>query len=352
LVRTTNDVNEYVDTVFWTQVARCALQASVVYVIAPTLCGWMHAPDAVALVRVSALWLVLRGFVSPGQILATRELQFEKIFAINVTEAVVAVISSAVFGLMLRSAWAIIAALLTAQLAATVASYWVAPFRPRFVFNVQRFKELSSFGRWVTATNAAIFLSMEADKFLVSRYFGPTALGFYSLAAKIASIPRVVSAELVAKVALPMFAKLQSDRERLERTFRNVEIAMVSLGGLIALIVALVAYPSVEFFLGAQWTPIITLLLIMPFAEAIRATTIVGGVLFYACNYPQFRFYLNVIRLTALCISCWVLSNKFGVTGIALSVLASNLVALPYSMWCASRILRPTNPKVFARGAV
>jgi len=339
LVRTTNDVNEYVDTVFWTQFARCVLQATVVYVIAPTLCGWMHAPDAVALVRVSALWLVLRGLVSPGQILAARELQFEKIFAMNVTEAVIAVVSSAVFGLMFRSAWAIIAAMLAAQLAATIASYWVAPFRPRFVFNVQRFKELSAFGRWVTASNAVIFLSMEADKFLVSRYFGPAALGFYSLAAKISSIPRVISSELVARVALPMFAKMQHEPETLRRTYAKVETGMVCVAGVIAAVLAITAYPTVLLTMGPKWTPVAGFLFILPFSEAIRSVTIVGGEVFYACDRPHFRFYLNLLRFLALLVAAWILGAWYGGIGIAVAVLISNLAVIPYYYWAMKRTM-------------
>jgi PST family polysaccharide transporter len=339
LVRTTNDVNEYVDTVFWTQFARCLLQATVVYVIAPTLCGWMHAPDAVALVRVSALWLVLRGLVSPGQILAARELQFEKIFAMNVTEAVIAVVSSAVFGLMLRSAWAIIAAMLTAQLAATIASYWVAPFRPRFAFNVQRFKELSAFGRWVTASNAVIFLSMEADKFLVSRYFGPAVLGFYSLAAKISSIPRVISSELVARVALPMFAKMQNEPETLRRTYAKVETGMICVAGAIAAALAITAYPTVLLTMGPKWTPVVGFLFVLPFSEAIRSVTIVGGELFYACDRPHFRFYLNLLRLGTMLIAAAILLQRYSAMGVALSVLISNIAVVPYYRWAMRRTL-------------
>jgi PST family polysaccharide transporter len=339
LVRTTNDVNEYVDTVFWTQVMRCGLQAIVVYAIAPQLCAWMHSPEAILLVRVSALWLVLRGFVSPGQILAARELQFEKIFAMNVTESVIAVASSAVFGLMLRSAWAIIAAMLTAQLAATISSYWVAPFRPRFVFNRQRFKELSAFGRWVTASNAVIFLSMEADKFLVSRYFGSAALGFYSLAAKISSIPRVISSELVARVALPMFAKMQNDTEMLRRAYEKVETGMICVAGGIAAVLAITAYPTVQLTMGAKWTPVVGFLFILPFSEAIRSVTIVGGELFYACDRPHFRFYLNLLRLATMLMAAGILWQRYAATGIALAVLISNIAVVPYYRWAMKRTL-------------
>jgi lipopolysaccharide exporter len=348
LVRTTNDVSEYVDTVFWTQLARCVLQATVVYAIAPALCGWMHAPDAVLLVRVSALWLVLRGFVSPGQILATRELQFEKIFAMNVTEAVIAVVSSAVFGFWLRSAWAIIAAMLAAQLAATISSYWVAPFRPRFHFNLARFRELSAFGRWVTASNAVIFLSMEADKFLVSRYFGSTSLGFYSLAAKIASIPRVISSELVARVAMPMFAKMQNDREKLRRTYQTVETGMICVAGGIAVTVAILAYPTVHFILGAKWAPVVGFLFILPFSEAIRSVTIVGGELFYACDRPHFRFYLNILRFVTLLIAAWFLGQRYGGIGIAVAVLVSNMAVIPYYYWAMKRTMGQKEVAQFA----
>ena len=351
LVRTKNDVNEYVDTVFLTQLARCGLQAIVVYAIAPALCAWMHAPDAVVLVRVSALWLVLRGFVSPGQILATRELQFEKIFTINVSEAVIAVASSAVFGLLLRSAWAIIAVMLTAQLAATVSSYWVAPFRPRFHFDRQRFRELSAFGRWVTASNAVIFLSMEADKFLVSRYFGPTSLGFYSLAAKIASIPRLISSELVARVALPMFAKMQGDMEKLRRTYQAVETGMICAAGAMAAIVAIFAYPTVHFILGAKWAPVVAFLFILPFSEAIRSVTIVGGEVFYACDRPHFRFYLNLLRFLTLIVAAWFLGPRYGGVGIAVAVLISNVAVIPYYYWAMKRTMGQKKVARFATAA-
>lgn len=337
LVRTTNDANEYLDTVFWTQIARSLVQASVVWAIAPLLCEWMHAPAAVSIVRASSLWLVLRGFVSPRQILMTKELRFDKIFTVNVAEATIGVISAAVFAVVLRSAWAIIGTLLAGQLAATLASYWVAPFLPRLKFDTRRFKELSAFGRWVTASNAVIFLSLEADKFLVSRYFGPASLGFYFVAAKIASIPRVLSSELVSRVALPMFAKLQNDRDRLRRAYENIETAMLCVGGAIAVTIALTAYPTVHFILGAKWAPVVTLLFVLPFAEAIRSVTIVGGELYYACDRPQFRFYLNVGRFAIFLIAAWLLWPVFGVIGIASGVLISNLVILPYYRWSVAR---------------
>jgi O-antigen/teichoic acid export membrane protein len=186
----------------------------------------------------------------------------------------------------------------------------------------------------VTASNAVIFLSTEADKFLVSRYFGPTSLGFYTLAAKVASIPRIIGAELVSRVALPTFAKLQTDPERLRRTYAKVETVMICVSGVIAVTVAIAAYPAVHLVLGDKWAPMVGFLFVLPFAEAIRAVTIVGGELYYACDQPHYRFYLNAIRFGVLLVAAWILSAMFGIMGIAIAVVVSNIVVWPfYRLW-------------------
>jgi len=189
---------------------------------------------------------------------------------------------------------------------------------------------------------------MEADKFLVSRYFGPTSLGFYSLAAKIASIPRVISSELVARVAMPMFAKMQNDREKLRRTYQTVETGMICVAGGIAVTVAILAYPTVHFILGAKWAPVVGFLFILPFSEAIRSVTIVGGELFYACDRPHFRFYLNILRFVTLLIAAWFLGQRYGGIGIAVAVLVSNMAVIPYYYWAMKRTMGQKEVAQFA----
>ena len=114
---------------------------------------------------------------------------------------------------------------------------------------------------------------------------------------------------------------------------------MLCVAGAIAAAVALLAYPTVHFILGAKWAPVVAFLFILPFSEAIRSVTIVGGELFYACDHPHFRFYLNLLRFAALVISAWFLGQRYGAFGIAVAVLVSNAAVIPYYYWAMQRTM-------------
>jgi O-antigen/teichoic acid export membrane protein len=91
------------------------------------------------------------------------------------------------------------------------------------------------------------------DYVLVGRLLGPVALGYYTLAFRVAILPFLVVPYVLAGVSFPFYARMAPDLERVREGFRStlrLGMAATALlaGGLIFLA------PSLQV-LGVQWRP-------------------------------------------------------------------------------------------------
>jgi O-antigen/teichoic acid export membrane protein len=164
------------------------------------------------------------------------------------------------------------------------------------------------------------------DKLLLGRFAGAAPLGLYTVAQRLVSIVGEVLVVGLQGMVVPVFARVQHDREALLRgLFRAYRlIAFIAFPAFAGL--ALVAPELVPILLGAKWLDAV------PVVQASAVPTLVFSLGFFLSNVltaigrPGLRLALTAIQAAASALFVF-LALPWGPTAVALAMGAGALLA-------------------------
>lgn len=126
---------------------------------------------------------------------------------------------------------------------------------------------------------------------LIGRFLGAEALGIYSLAYQIVTIPVLKINPIVTRVAFPVFAKSQRDHSMLREGFLSMTnmLALVSFPLLIGL--AAVSDSFIEVVFGEKWLVAVPVLNILCIVGLLRVLMNPNGSILLAKGRADLAFY-------------------------------------------------------------
>ncbi len=251
LIKNQKATREDYDATWTLRLGKMALFGLCVALLSPLVADYANAPEAIGVCLIVALSIFLRGFENIGTVDFQKDLDFSRVFKLQVISKMLATLTTILLAIVLRSYWAIAIGFVTSAIYSVFFSYLMSPFRPRL--RIAGISRIWGFSKWVLLVNMARQLFNSLDKLLLSSLVSKAQLGFYNVSGSLASIVTVELLSPIGSALMPGFAKLQEDRPRLRAAF------MQSLAVLMAVIlpagagVWLVAPELVRVILGSQW---------------------------------------------------------------------------------------------------
>jgi O-antigen/teichoic acid export membrane protein len=303
---------------------------------------------AAPLVRLMAFLPLISSAASPRMADLIRELQFSKLAPVALIGVIVEIGLAIALASRLGGA-AIILGKLAGATSATLASYLLAPHRPRFRPNYTSAKPLLAFGRWLFAIGLTAVASDLFIKVLIARRLSVNDLGMFSMSDKLAEVPSQAANESIGAVAFPLYARLRADVPRLQSAVRaHLTGLMFFLFPATAIIIAL-AQPLEVRVLGPSWAGISVLIVLLVLGYLFEFVFNVVYFLLQALGQGARLFVVELVQYIILIAAVILLAGNFGlmgvgaariITGIAVAIAAA--VAAP-EMYRATlaRISRP-----------
>jgi O-antigen/teichoic acid export membrane protein len=338
LVSQPGDVREDLDSAFAIQAVRGLLITALLWAAAPLVESFFGTAAAVPVIRAVALTSLLRGLTNPAVLLLVRRIEFRRIFWWSLPEVVTGFVLAVGVALVRGDAWALVAGALGAQAAATVSSYAMLPRRPGLRVRREALRRLLHYGKWVSGARLLAWVSLSADNAVVGRFLGTAALGEYQLAFRVGEIGVVTFTRAVVQVALPALTRLQGSAQ-LGRGFRALFRLVLAANCAFALAVLLWAGPVLAWLLGPGWQPAVSVLRILVVAMVFRGVVVIAGELFHAARRPSITLRVNAVRLAVMLATIFPLLYRYGMEGVAVSVLLASVAAAAVSLWRVRGIL-------------
>lgn len=329
-----DDVDEYLDTAFMLQILRFTLIAGLMILTAPLLADVFDEQRTTLVLRVFALVPLLRGLKNPGVVYFRKDLEYHRKFVYRVSGSVAQFSVAVVWALVSPTVWALIAALIAADLVRTVMSYFMHEYRPWPAFDSNRAREIVGYGKWITGSSILTFLSTEGDDFVVGAFVSATALGFYQLAYRLSNAPATEISEIISGVMFPTFSKLQNDMDALRSAFLRVLQVTMFVSFPAAVGIALVTPSFVAAFLGEKWLPMVTTMQILALYGLLRAMGKTFSPAWKAIGRPDYVTKLSLVRVALLAITIVPVTQRWGIEGTAgLIVAVSILPMMPLDVY-------------------
>ncbi|MBK7895292.1 MAG: oligosaccharide flippase family protein [Anaerolineaceae bacterium] len=193
------------------------------------------------------------------------------------------------------------------------------PWQPTFKTEWQTIKSYFQFGKFhLIAINITLLLDT-FDDFWVGTFLGSNPLGFYSKAYEFARYPRGVVADPISRVAFPIFARFQTDRYLLSRTFFQASSILVRVGFGLAGVFAFVAPEFIRLFLGSKWLPMQLTFQLMIVYTLLDPLLLMIRQLFLANGKPKILARIQLWQMLFFLPAVIIFSRFWAIEGVALA---------------------------------
>lgn len=315
------DVDRYLHTAWTVEVARGVSLATIAYLAAPLVASFFGEPRALDVLRVVALSPLLNGLRNPAVVYFKKNLEFHKQFAYVMSGSVVNFGVATGLALVYRNVWALVLGYVAADAVRLVVSYGMDRFRPLPSFDREYFSELFAFGKWITGTDAALFVVNEGDDVVVGHLLTAASLGLYQVAYQIARAPATEVSTIVGSVTFPAYSKLQNDIGSLREVFfKTVQVTtLVSFPISVGIVVTAPVF--VKGFLGPDWLPIIPVMQLIGVYGLLVSLGSTFGPVWKALGRPDYITKLVVTRIILMALLIVPATSQFGIVGTAAVVV-------------------------------
>jgi PST family polysaccharide transporter len=309
--------------------------------VALPLARFFDAPALPLVIVVQSTGFVLSAFQSVPSALLQRDLRFRVLAGVDVARSAVAASTALALAAMGAGYWALVLGELVASAAQTV--MYLALRRHRIaVPRRARLARVLVFSGRMLVGRLSWYVYSNADFAIAGRRLGQAALGAYSFAWTLTTMPTEKLTALVSRVSPAFFAAVQHDRAALRRYLLLLTegLAVLTLPACVG--IALVADQFLPLVFGAKWNGAIVPLQLLTLSMAMRAIITVVPNALLALGEARFLMYHGIGCAVTFPIAFLLGVRWGGIAGLA----AAWLVVYPLStvplLWRAfTRLVRP-----------
>lgn len=341
LIKDRQLLTKYIDTAWIVSIFRGFLISGIIWFITPWLVQFYANPNLALYLHWALLIPILRGFINPAIISYQQDLQFGKESLLRTGLQFFDILSGFIFLLIIGNTlgllWGVIAGvLLEVLLSFILFRQWPKIVGFRFSLLLPLFRET----KFVIFNGIVTYLNENLDDILVGKLIGTAGLGFYQTAYKFSSAVTIEIGNTLRDTLYPIYAKMQSQPEKLAKMMDTVQIRQVIFSGCIVVPALICAQPLVSLFLGKQWLIIVPALQILLLSGSLRGLMNAWFPLFILRDKVNWNFYMNSLSTIIMIAGIGLLSRPFGLVGAAIAILMSVAFVIPFLWLLKKRVLQ------------
>lgn len=328
---------EHLDTAFLVNLLISLLLTAICMAVAPLVGIFFREPQLVPIVRWLSLSFPVASLAIVQQAILRRALAFKVLALRSILATLVGGIVGVAMALLGFGVWSLIAQTLVNALIGVLVLWICSSWRPGLRLSRSRLDELFRFGFNIVGMNLLNFANQHADDVLIGYFLGPTLLGFYTIAYKFFSVMMDALTTVTNTVALPAFARLQNDLDRLRRAFYKV-IHFSSLISFPAFLgVAIVAPELVAAVFGPRWALSASVLRVLVFIGILHSVFYFHNSLVIALGKPSWR--LGMVLLNAVSnVIAFAIAVRWGIVAVAAAYVIRGYLLSPLEIWMVRKV--------------
>ncbi len=263
LTRKKEATNIDFNTIFYSNIGLGTIFYSILFFSAPFIASFFEREILTSIIRILGLSIVFTAFTTVQKVILIRKIDFK-------TQAIVSFFSSILSGtiaiIMALSdcgVWTLVVLQLSKLFIASFLFWVLSAWKPQFVFSINCFKEMFSFGSKLLTASIISILWNEVYSLIIGKFYNAPTLGQYSRAEKFKGMVTSNVSIVMQRVSYPVLSNIQDEKERQLRVYRKVIRTTLLLTSTLVCGLAAVADNLVVVLIGDQWTPAVPFIRIL-----------------------------------------------------------------------------------------
>lgn len=289
---------------------------------------FFRSPELPAVIVVMSTNFLILGFKTVPSSVLQKDFRFKRLSLIDSLAAITQSLCVLLLAWLGRGYWALVLGSVAGAMVATALNVASRPWgfeRPR----QNSIAHAVNFSWQVLVTRFSWILYSDADFLVAGRVLGTTALGAYTFAWNLATLPVEKITALVGQVTPAFFSANQTNYNALRRYLQSLTeaVSLVTFPATIGL--GLVAPEFIGLFLGSRWSEAVAPLEVLAFYGSFRSVSALLGPLLTALRETRFLMWINIAAAVLMPLLFYV-GSRWGPSGIACGwIVGYPLIALP-----------------------
>lgn len=301
------------------------------------LVAWFYGDARLTLITVAiSTAFVFSGLAIQHRALLRRQMKFRHLAQIDLAVAFLAPATAVALAWGGAGYWSLVSIPVTTAVFSTLLVLMSYRWKPGVFRRGVGLRSLVSYGGYVTGFNLINYFARNLDNILIGKVWGDVALGLYSRAYSLLTLPLTQISVPLIQVAMPALSRLQKEPQRFARFYLRTLNLIVTFTFPISALLLLRAEEVILIMLGPQWTgavPIFQFLAISAFVQPMCNST---GMIYRATDRTRQEFQWGLIG------SLWLIlviafGVPFGTQGVALAYSLGMLIQTVPCFWFAMR---------------
>ncbi|MCL6582623.1 MAG: lipopolysaccharide biosynthesis protein [bacterium] len=326
IIQKQNLAVEDADRSFWLMLLINLGLYGITFALSPLLAWFFRERQLSGMIRILGLNLILVALYGVPYNLMTRELAFDQRSKAELVSGVGHSLICLIMVLAGWGVWALVYSSLATPLIMLGLIYYYQPWIPRLCspFSGES-RGLLNFGSQIMLSRLLWYAYSNSDFLIAGRLLGKEALGYYTLAFEMASLPLEKVVSMIPQIAYPTFAQVQHEEERVRHYFLKTCRLVALIVFPLFLGLFLVAEDLIRLVLTGKWAAAIGPLKILCLMSILRSLAVLGAPLTNALGRPNIALLNSLLCALILPPTFWV-GARFGIQGISLAWL----IAYPF----------------------
>lgn len=326
------DVEErHFSSVFWINIAFSFVMMGGLIFASPFIAEFYGRQELRPILVVLSFTFALEAFGIVQRGIHMKELNFKKLAIVDMASFIFSGITGIYLALHGYGVWSLVYQIVSLKLVSLILLWCFTAWKPKFLFSLTAIKELFYFSMNITAHSIMTYVSGNADYFLIGKFLGAEALGFYTLAFKLMMVPTRNISWVVSKVTFPVFSKIQHDLGKVRQNYLKV-IKTLSLITFPLIFVLFVVTPEfVRVVVGLKWEPAILLIRILCICGLVKALLVTWGSVALSQGRSDLQLRLGTLGMIIF-VSSVCIGLPWGILGVVVSYTVAHIFWLPYVM--------------------
>jgi len=337
LVQNQHPTAEDENTVFWVNALGGLVFVTLISAAGPLIADVFNAPRLIRLAPLAALPFTLSiGVVQIATL--QRRLQMRVLAVLELVTSSVGIAAGVTAAVLGAGVYSLTVAPIVQS---TLMSAWLWThfrWRPTGFLDRAAARRLWRFSGGQLGFNVVNYWSRNADNFLVGRYLGAAALGFYNRGYNLMLLPVQQVSQVLGRVMMPALAAVKDDHPRAGRAYSRAVALVDALAVPLLVGLAATAPSLVPFLWGSRWVPTVPLLQVLCIAGLPQCALASVGWLFQSQNRTGLMFRVGSAS-SAVGVLLMIAGLHWGVRGVAVAVLATSWVSLVPELFFACRLI-------------
>lgn len=325
-------------TCFYFGIALSIVVYILLYFVSPIIAAFYNKSELTLVLRVMGLRIPIAAINSVQHAYVSKKMMFKKFFISTSIGTVLSGVVAVVLAYKGAGVWALVEQYLGNVICDTVCLWLIVGWRPIFAFSLKRLKKIYDYGWKILVVGLIDTGYNQLRSLVIAKRFSNEDLAYYNKGNQFPSLGMGIIEPTINGVLFPALSQCNDDSsEMLAITRRMIKVSTYLVFPImIGLIV--IAKPLVIVLLTEKWDPCIIYLQIGCLAYMLRPLQFINNSVIKASGRSGLLLKLDIVK-KLIGIVLLVVSIRFGVIGIALSLVLTNIISTIINIAPNKRIL-------------